>query len=155
MFTAIVLFSLTTAAEPPKEKEQPKEKQFSAEAKKELKKLEGKWLAVKFAYDNKDLEVKDIEVFFTFKGTEVMLAAGDKSEKLVITDLDPTTDPICIDFIEKRTGRPDRTLEGVFKIDGDKLQLAYSLPKDAKNRPTSFEKPGEQVTVWTFKRVKE
>jgi len=73
----------------------------------------------------------------------------------LIAALDPTTDPKCIDFLEKREGRPDRTLEGVYKIDGDKLQIAFSVLKEGKNRPTSFEKPGDRAFVWTFKRVRE
>jgi uncharacterized protein (TIGR03067 family) len=155
MFTALILFSLTAPAEPPTEKEQPKE--LSAEAKKELKQLDGKWRVVKLADANKESEVKDQEVYFVFKGTEVTLTSPDKekTETLRITAIDTTTDPKCIDLLEKRAGRPDRTLEGVYKIDGDTLRLAFSVPKDGKNRPTSFEKPGDRAMVWTFKRVKE
>ena len=153
MFTAFILFSLTISAEPPKEKE--KEKEFSAEAKKELKKLEGKWKVVKLADATKEAEAKDQELFFVFKGTEVKLTSGEKSEMLHITAIDPTTDPKCIDFAEKREGKPERTLEGVYKIDGETLQIAFSVLKEGKNRPTSFEKPGDRAIVWTLKRVKE
>jgi uncharacterized protein (TIGR03067 family) len=58
-------------------------------------------------------------------------------------------------FLEKREGRPDQTLEGVYRIDGDTLQIALSILKEGKNRPTSFEKPGDRVLIWTFKRIKE
>ena len=155
MFTALILFSLTAPAEPPKEKD--REKEFSAEAKKELKKLEGKWRIVKLATADKESEAKDQEAYFVFKGAEVTLTSADKpkTETLHITALDTTTDPKCIDFLEKREGRPDRTLEGIYKIDGDTLQIAFSIPKEVKNRPTSFEKPGDRALVWTFKRVKE
>ena len=85
------------------------------------------------------------------------LTSADKPKTgtLLITALDTTTDPKCIDFLEKREGRPDRTLEGIYKIDGDTLQIAFSIPKEVKDRPTSFEKPGDRALVWTFKRVKE
>ncbi len=151
MFRMLILFTLVAQAEPPKEKD----KELSAEAIKELKKLEGKWLVVKVAAEGKESEANDKDVHFVFKGTEVRLMSGDKGETLLITALDSTTDPKCIDFLEKREGRPDRTLEGVYKIDGDKLQIALSVLKEGKNRPTSFEKPGDRAFVWTFKRVKE
>src|SRR5207248_10118402 len=108
---------------------------------------EGKWRVVKLATADKESEVKDQEAYFVFKGTEVTLTAADKAktETLRITALDPTTDPKCIDLLEKREGRPDRTLEGVYKIDGDALQLAFSVPREGKNRPTSLEKPGDRV----------
>jgi uncharacterized protein (TIGR03067 family) len=133
------------------------DKGLPAEAKKELKKLEGKWRVVKVANGNQEADVKDREVYFVFKGAEVTLTASDKekTETLRVTAIDPATDPVCIDLLEKRAGRPDRTLEGVYKIDGDTLRLAFSVPREGKNRPTSFEKPGDRATVWTFKRVKE
>jgi uncharacterized protein (TIGR03067 family) len=151
MFTALILFSLTVPAEPQKEKE------FSAEAKKELMKLEGKWNLVKFAAQGMESDVMDRKVSFVFKGTEVTLKSADKekTETLRITAFDLSTDPKCIDLVEKREGRPDRTLEGIYKIDGDTLQIAHSVLNEGKNRPTSFEKPGERVFVWTLKRVKE
>jgi uncharacterized protein (TIGR03067 family) len=149
MFTAFILFSMTVSAEPPKEKE------FSVEAKKELQKLEGKWRVVKFADATKEAEAKDQELYFVFKGTELKLTSGEKSETIHITAIDPTTDPKCIDLSEKRDGRPERILEGVYKIDGETLQIAFSVLKDGKNRPTSFEKPGDRTLVWTLKRVKE
>ena len=65
-FTALILFSLTAPAEPPKEKD--REKEFSAEAKKELKKLEGKWRIVKLATADKESEAKDQEAYFVLKG---------------------------------------------------------------------------------------
>jgi uncharacterized protein (TIGR03067 family) len=149
MFIAMILFSLTALADPHKE--------FSAEAKKELKKLEGKWKMVKSADAQKEFELKDEEMCFLFKDSDVTLTFSNstKTEKLQVAAIDPATDPNCIDFLEKREGRPDRALEGVYKIDGDMLQIALSILKEGKNRPTSFEKPGDRVLIWTFKRVKE
>src|SRR5262245_44660608 len=153
MFTARVLAALAAPADPPAEKDRGKE--FSAEAKKELKKLEGRWRLLKVASAGKESEVKDKEVYFVFKGTELTLTSADKGEKLLVTALDPATDPRCIDLLEKREGRPDRTLEGVYAIDGDTLRLAVALPTGGKDRPTSLEKPGDSAMVWTLQRVKE
>jgi len=54
MLTAIVLFALSAPADPPKEKE----KELPAEAKKELKKLEGQMADVKAATNQGEGDVK-------------------------------------------------------------------------------------------------
>lgn len=153
MLTAFVLLAFSAPAEPPKEKE----KELPAAAKQELKKLEGKWRLVKAADANKESDVKESEALhFTFKGAELTMSFGDKKETLRVTAIDATTDPKCIDFAEQRRDKTERTLEGVYKLDGDTLKIALAIPKDGKNRPTGFDKPTDPRTmVWTLKRVKE
>ena len=152
MLTALLLLSLSAVADSPKEKG----KELSAEAKKELKKLEGKWQMIKGATSNGEGDVKELEAFCVISGTELTFSRGDKKETIRVTAIDTTTDPKCIDLVEIRADKTERTLEGVFKLDGDTLLLAFAVPKGAKNRPTSFDKPTDPGTqVWTFKRVKE
>jgi uncharacterized protein (TIGR03067 family) len=158
MFASFVALSLlVVSADPPKEKEKPKE--LSAEAKKELKKLEGKWRLVKALNAAKEEEAKDVEIFFAFEGSKVTLSSGnkDKKETLEVTAIDASTDPKCIDLKEERAGKPSRTLECVYKIDGEMLQFAMAVPPEGeKLRPTGFDKPASpRVMVWTLKRVKE
>ncbi|QJW98630.1 TIGR03067 domain-containing protein [Frigoriglobus tundricola] len=147
----MLLGSVAVADDP---KPAPKDKELSADAKKELTKLDGKWKLVKVASGGQEGDV-DKEVYFEFKGTELTMSAGSRSEAYRIAALDPATDPRCVDLVEKRPGKPDRTLEGVYRIDGDTLQLAHALPGDGKNRPTGFDKSLERGMVWTLKRVKE
>ena len=153
MLTALVVLALSAPAEPPKEKE----KELPEAAKKELKKFEGKWQMVTFATSQGEEDVKKLEAFAVFSGAEMTLSANTgKKESVRVTAIDTTTDPKCIDLVEVRADKSERTLEGVYKIDGDTLYLAFAIPKDGKIRPTSFDKPTDQrVLVWTFKRVKE
>jgi uncharacterized protein (TIGR03067 family) len=155
MFAAFVALSLAASpAEPPKDKE----KELPEAAQKELKKLEGKWKIVKSLDSTKEAEPdpKDPALFFVFKGNELTMEFGEKKEAIRITAIDPSTDPKCIDLTEKREGKPDRIIEGVYKIDGDKLLIALCITKDGKERPVSFDKPTDPRTVvWTLKRVKE
>jgi uncharacterized protein (TIGR03067 family) len=153
MLAAALVFVLAAPADPPKEKE----KELPAEAKKELKKLEGKWRLVKAADANKESDVKESEALvFEFKGAEMTMSFGEKKETIRVAAIDSTTDPKCIDFIEVRKDKTERTLEGVYKLDGDTLKIALSIPKEGKNRPTSFDKPTDsRAMVWTLKRVKE
>jgi uncharacterized protein (TIGR03067 family) len=150
-----VLLLLGIAAVADEPKPGAKEKEFSAEAKKELKKLEGKWRLVKIAATDGEVEMKDKELYYVFKGTEVTQTFGDKMATSRVDALDAATDPKCIDLTVTREGAPDRTLEAVYRIDGDTLQIAFSLAKEGKNRPTSVEKPSDLSFIWTFKRVKE
>lgn len=150
MLIALVLFTLAAPTEPPKAKELP------AEAKKELKKLEGKWRMVRLVDAEKDSGLmKDADAYYVFKGTELTVSYGEKSTTLLITAIDTSADPKCIDLTEMVKDKPGRTLEGVYKIDGDTLLLAVAAPKEGKERPTGFEKPTGRVVAWTFKRVNE
>ena len=82
--------------------------------------------------------------------------AGNKKEMAEVTALDLNTDPKCIDLTESRPDKSLRTTEGIYKIDGDTLQLAIAAPKGGKLRPTNFDKPTDgRIIVWTMKRVKE
>lgn len=154
-FPLLLLFGMATAsADEPKV--EAKDKKFSAEAKKELKKLEGRWKLTKVAGRGQETEFK-LEAHITFKDTEMTMAAENKEreEKVQIVALDPTTDPKCLDLLEARPGKADRTLECVYKIDGDDLQLAISLPTAGKSRPPGFDKSIDTAMIWTLKRVKE
>ena len=154
MLSALLVLALSSPADPPKEKE--KEKELPAGAKKELTKLEGKWQMVKAASSQGEGDVKDLEAFCVIKGAELTFSRGEKKETLRVSAIGTTTDPQCIDFVGVRRDKTERTLEGIFKLDGDTLQLAFAIPKDGKIRPTSFDKPTDPRTmVWTLKRVKE
>lgn len=156
MSTAIITVLLLATADPPREK---KDKELPEATQKELKKLEGKWKVVKFLDSAREIEIgtDKRDLFWTFKGAVVTLEFGyAENETLKIAALDPGTDPKCIDLIEMTKGQPDRTLEGVFKIDGDTLLLALHVSNDSKQRPVGFDKPTDRQTiVWTLKRVKE
>jgi uncharacterized protein (TIGR03067 family) len=153
VLTALVALALSAPADPPKEKE----KELPEATKKELKKLEGKWQMVTFATSQGEADVKDLEACAVFGGAEMTVSAKNgKKESLRVTAIDTATDPKCIDLVEIRADKTERTLEGVYKIDGDTLYLAFAIPKEGKIRPTTFDKPTDQrVLVWTFKRVKE
>jgi uncharacterized protein (TIGR03067 family) len=152
MMTALVLLALSAPADPP----EGKAKELPAEAKKELRKLEGKWKLVRSASSEEEADLKGGEVFAVFDGDQMTLSAGSKKDVLRVVAMDATTDPKCIDFVERKKDGTERTYEGVYKIDGGTFQLAFSVPKDGKMRPTSLAKPTDPRTLlWIFERVKE
>jgi uncharacterized protein (TIGR03067 family) len=151
----LLLFSGAAVADEPKV--EAKQKAFSPEAKKELKKLEGKWKLIKLAIRGEEAEFP-LDSRITFKDTQMTVFIEDSvktTAKSRIVALDPNTDPTCLDLIEMRPGMVDLESECVYKLDGDTLRLAISLPTAGKSRPPGFDKSIDTAMIWTLKRVKE
>ena len=150
MLATLLALALATPAEPPKEKE----KEFTADAKKDLKKLEGVWKAVKGVKDGED-ETDDEEVLVEFKGPRMLVK---DQEFLEVTGLDTTTDPKLIDFktvVDRGALKKGTVFEGIYKFDGDTLTLAL-YEEGGTNRPTQFESAkGSKVILITFERQKK
>lgn len=149
MFAALVSLSLVVATV-----EEPK---LSDEAKKDLKKLEGKWKAVKAVTNgNEETPMMDgNDVIIEFKGHKLLL--NDK-EVMEVAALDPSTDPKILDIkaLADMGGlRKDTVLEAIYKLDGDTLMLAVHIG-ETKKRPDKFESPKDSgVVVVTLKREKK
>jgi uncharacterized protein (TIGR03067 family) len=154
MLAAVMALAFVIAADPPKEKE----KELSADAKKELKKLEGAWKAVKVVRADGEEESPKMggeDVVIEFKERALLL---NGKEFLEITSVDPSTDPKCIDFkavVDRAAVTKGTVFEGIFKLDGDTLLLALDADGGTK-RPAKFEPPKDsKVMVVTFKREKK
>src|SRR5262245_33751714 len=74
-----------------------KDKELSAEAKKELTKLEGKWKATKLVVDGNETEpqMDGADVIVEFKKEKFLLAG---KEFFDVAALDPSTKPKLLDF---------------------------------------------------------
>ncbi len=139
MFTATCL--LLAIAAPP---------EFSEQAQKELKALEGEWVAVGLAHDGKERELTDDEqVVITIKDgkfTHPSLGSGQ------VVALDPTTDPKIVDFKMLREPPSGVINEAIYKLERDTLTVVMYLGDD-KRRPASFEVPTDARTLrFTLKR---
>jgi uncharacterized protein (TIGR03067 family) len=150
MFTAFVALALTAPVDSPKENEKP----LSEAAQKEVKKLDGKWKVVKNVVNGEE-QSTEVNKYLTFTGRK--LAVDDK-EAAEITALDPSTDPKCIDLkiTLDDTGIAKGTVfEGIYKLDGDDLQLAIHIGSD-KKRPDKFESANNSsIVLVTLKREKK
>jgi uncharacterized protein (TIGR03067 family) len=130
--------------------EQPK-------AEKELKALEGKWKKVKFLHFDFEsiLEPGDDDVIVEFKGKTIDF---DKMATGEVVEVDPATDPKCLDFKMLKGSsifKNNSTYESIYKLDGDTLTMAVYWGR-GKKRPTTLNKPTEaRVIVMVLKRVKE
>lgn len=146
MFVALVTFALATPpAEPPKK--------LTEAAEKELKSLQGKWRVEKMATAGKELfPDKDSDFVVEIKGRTWIFAGQEKAE---IIEIDPTTNPKCLDTKSVEEGRRGVVDENVYELDGDTLKVCFYQGK-GKNRPTSFDVPKEKDTILVvMKRIKE
>jgi uncharacterized protein (TIGR03067 family) len=127
-------------------------KELPEAAKKELRALEGKWRVVKFVHSDRETTPGegDDAVVVEFKDNTIDFAG---SSTCVVADLDPATDPKCLDF--KGPFKKDMIYESVYKRDGDTLTWAV-YHGQGKNRPTAFDKPTDAgVMVMVLTRVKQ
>jgi uncharacterized protein (TIGR03067 family) len=132
------------------------EKELSEAAKKEVKRLEGEWKPVKIVVDGNDVDPKrnGEEQVAEFKGRTFLVSGKELFE---VAALDPTAKPKSLDF--KALADLDEiakgnTYQGIYKLDGDSLELALHLGDGT--RPTTFE-PGKEAqdVVISFKREKK
>jgi uncharacterized protein (TIGR03067 family) len=132
------------------------EPKLSEAGQKELKKLEGKWKAVKAVTNGLEEtpEMGGEEVVVEFKGRKAVVNGKDFFE---IATLDPSTDPKCIDLksvVDQGPITKGTVFESIYKFDGDDLVLAIHMGAD-KKRPAKFESEKDSgVVVVTMKREK-
>jgi uncharacterized protein (TIGR03067 family) len=139
-------FVMATAEEP----------KLSEAAQKELKKLEGKWKAVKAVTNGMEEtpEMDGNEVMVEFKGSK---ANVNGKEFFLIAALDPSTDPKCIDLksaVDQGQITKGTVFESIYKLDGEELIIAINIGGD-KKRPAKFESEKDSgVVVVTMKKEK-
>jgi uncharacterized protein (TIGR03067 family) len=149
MFAAVVAVCVfASSADEPK---------LSDAAQKEVKKLEGKWKAVKAVTNGLEEtpEMDGAEVVLEFKGRKLVV---NGKEFMEIAAVDPSTDPKCIDLkavVDQGQIQKGAVFESIYKLDGDDLLLAIHIGADRK-RPAKFESEKDSgVVVVTFKREKK
>jgi uncharacterized protein (TIGR03067 family) len=153
MFAAIL--ALTFAAAPLEEKEKP----LPEAAQKDLKKLEGKWKAVKATVNGNEENDANKEILVEFKGRKILVTEdGNEKEFFEVATLDPSTTPKLIDLKALQDMGPitkGTVYEAIYKVDGDDMSLAIYFA-EGKKRPEKFESEKDSmVVVVTFKREKK
>ncbi len=104
-------------------------------AKKELNKLQGDWKPLKSEDDGRVNEGGDPIII---EGDKLSLVIRDRITFVGKIILDPTTNPKKIDWkITEGPGVVDKTYRGIYRWDGDKLEVCWS-PVGAEERPQKF-----------------
>jgi uncharacterized protein (TIGR03067 family) len=128
------------------------------ELKGDLKKLQGAWKATSLNYNGEDVATDGKgKIKLVFKGDTASVQAGkrvtDEYAKIQIK-LDADTKPKCIDITISAGSQKGASMEGIYKLEGDKFTLCVKVL--GMERPTKFESPaGESSALIVFERIKE
>jgi len=120
-----------------------------------LAQLQGQW-QLQWMEREEKREDSDGKAVVTIKGDKWMFG----KREIGVIEIDPSTKPMVIDIRIKENlaeADKDQTLEGIFKLDGDRLTCCFSRSRGqaGKERPTEFSTKGNsRMVLEEFKRVK-
>ena len=128
-------------------------------AKADRDKLQGTWAFVSIETDGKLNDKPPKGDQFLFKDDKISLTAGGMTQELTF-DLSPGEDPKGIVLIPKEAPGVNYHLQGIYRLDGDELQICWALPvkedRIGKVKPKQFKtQPGSFTVLVTLKRVKK
>ncbi|MDG3007951.1 TIGR03067 domain-containing protein [Paludisphaera mucosa] len=124
------------------------------EVKAELKRHQGVWRAVSFRRDGKETaEAVARSITRTVDGDRVVWRRDGKSFSGSTIVLDPSADPKTIDIVADGGPGRDKTVRGLYKLEGDELTLCTGDPDGP--RPKEFKAElGDHQTLMVFAREK-
>jgi uncharacterized protein (TIGR03067 family) len=134
-----------------------REKQAVKEALIEVgrRELTGTWQAVSYTLDGtkaSDEDMKKTKLSMDADGKGTALREG-KPFIAAATDIDPTKNPMTIDFSYTLGDIKGQTALGIYKIEDDSLTICRTIP--GGTRPTEFaSNPGSGHTLMTYSREK-
>jgi len=119
------------------------------DAKNDLKKLEGTWVLASGENDGKKISAD------TLKTGQLMIDGDKHTVKVSDTTykgthkLDPSSKPKTIDITDTEGPFKDKTVLGIYELDGDEFKICYAAP--GKDRPKDFsakEGTGYHCHIW-------
>ncbi len=121
-------------------------------AKREMAALEGAYTMTSLEVEGQKVEGQRIEgsELLIKEGKYIVTTRGNKHETLM--DIDPAHKPKQIDMTFADGPNKDKTLQGIYEIDGDTLKVCRSINPDA-SRPKEFTTaPGTGLFLVVWKR---
>jgi uncharacterized protein (TIGR03067 family) len=120
-------------------------------ARKDLERMQGNWAAVSMVSDGFRLPDDDAQALFrTIKEDKYTVFRFDRPIGKGTFTLDATKMPQAIDAVPDAPGGKGKPMLGIYRIDGDKLELCFAAP--GKERPKIFESKtgsGQTSSAWT------
>jgi RNA polymerase sigma factor (sigma-70 family) len=124
-----------------------------ADGKTDKEKLQGRWKLVSGEMGGKPAE--DLkEGTFLFKGDKFITERPDGMTYSSDYTIDPTKKPKSIDITPREApeSEKDKTIPGIYELDGDTLRICANMPD--LERPTELKsKEGTRIMLLTFKRA--
>lgn len=114
---------------------------------------QGTWQAVAFVRDGKPTPDEVVlSITRTVEGDHIVWKRAGKAFAGTSFKLDPSTDPKTIDVIPDGGQNRDRTVLGIYKIEGETLTICMADPD--RPRPKTFAaEVGDKQTLMTFKKT--
>jgi uncharacterized protein (TIGR03067 family) len=125
------------------------------DAKKELERLQGDWIMVSTERNGEALPDEQVKaVKRTIKDDAFTVTRDGETLAKGKFTIDPSKSPKTIDVTWTEGDNKDKTIMGIYEIDGANQKICYaSLGKD---RPKEFSSKGEEgITLSVWKRVKK
>lgn len=126
------------------------------QAKAVKEKLQGTWTAQAASKGGREMPADKLNTLkITFAGDTMSIQEGDrKPEVVTITSIDSSKNPAWIDLSPVK--KPEEKSLGVYKLDGDNLEIAFTqsaTATDANARPEKVG-PGEKIGYLKLSRQK-
>jgi uncharacterized protein (TIGR03067 family) len=126
----------------------------SADAAKDLEKLQGTWVAEEIFHNGKDYSKYRFRL--VVKGEQMTLEGNDEVKKdyaKIAFKLDPATTPPCLDLKVSVGDQEGAKMEGIYELKGDTLKLCVNV--FGQDRPNQFKsEEGSSVALVVLKREK-
>jgi uncharacterized protein (TIGR03067 family) len=125
------------------------------DAKKELEKLQGDWVMVSGERNGEALPDEQIKALKrTIKDDEfTVMRDGETVAKGKFT-VDPSKSPKTIDVTITEGDNKDKTMKGIYEIDGDNYKVCFA--PSGKDRPKEFSSKGDEgLTLSVWKKAKK
>jgi len=121
---------------------------------KEADNLDGVWYVTKSKFDGREVTSTDQGQTYAFKGNKVECKRGE-----TVSTFEVRIKSGDIDFIPQFGPRKGKTLEGIYKLDGETLLICMrGVPREVNPdciRPTKFDAPENSLQLFlTLKRKK-
>jgi uncharacterized protein (TIGR03067 family) len=116
------------------------------------KELHGTWSYLMLNGDGKELREAQLEGFeCIYRGDEFTFRVGEFTTMHGKYTLSPAKNPKAIDFIPTDRAHKGKTFLGIYRREGDELQVCYAAP--GHERPTDFTaKAGSHRTLIVLKK---
>jgi uncharacterized protein (TIGR03067 family) len=120
------------------------------DAKKELEKLQGDWVMVSSERNGEALPDEQVKALRrTIKDDEFTVTRDNETVAKGKFTVDPSKSPKTIDVTITEGDNTDKTMKGIYEIDGDNYKVCFA--PFSKDRPKEFSSKGDEglvLSVW-------
>lgn len=120
----------------------------------DLEAIQGTWVLSAMESEGEDVPKEHFKAWTAeYQGNRVTFRDGERVRRRGIVTLDPSRNPKAVNTWDQDGPYEDRTVPGIYEVDGDTLKLCFARPGD--ERPKAFTtKDGTGFLFCIYKRKK-